>query len=236
MVYDIAGLRIEIKNRCAYTTEFCREYLSSDQTSKADVSVFVTDEQFYAEKAVSADFPDGYVENICLYRNICMQMPKFDRFLLHAAVLETDGEAYAFLGRSGAGKSTHTGLWLEHVKGAKILNGDKPIVHFDGEKFIAYGTPWMGKEGRGYNGKAPLKAFCFIEKARENCLTRIDVNGFTDRIFTQLLIPSDVQGASKTLALADELVKSVPAYVMQCDISKDAARVSYEGMTGKKLD
>ena len=67
-------------------------------------------------------------------------------------------------------------------------------------------------------------------------MTKLDVKGFTDRIFTQLLIPSDAQGATKTLALADELVKSVPAYVMQCDISKDAARISYEGMTGKKID
>ena len=144
MVYEIAGLRVEIKNRCRYTTEFCKEYLSEDQTSACDMVAEVTNEEFYEEKTASPEYSDGYIENICLYRKICLQMPKFDRFLLHAAVLTVDGDGYAFLGRSGAGKSTHTGLWLNHVAGAEILNGDKPILEKRSKEFIAYGTPWMG--------------------------------------------------------------------------------------------
>ena len=120
MIYEIAGLRIDIQNRLKFTEHFCKDYVSDDQATSADLTVAVTNEAFMEEKQQSPGFSDGYIENICLYREICLQMPSFDRFLLHACVLEYQGNAYAFLGRSGTGKSTHTGLWLEYLDGAQI--------------------------------------------------------------------------------------------------------------------
>ena len=105
MIYDIAGLRIAINNRCRFTEEFCKAYLSEDQASTYDIAVAVTNEEFYEEKNASEQpFSDGYIENICLYRNICRQLPVLERMLLHAAVLEHNGNGYAFLGKSGTGK------------------------------------------------------------------------------------------------------------------------------------
>ena len=51
----------------------------------------------------------------------------------------------------------------------------------------------------------------------------------------QLLLPTDEEGADKTLYLADKLVTKVPAWVMRCDISEEAAKTSFEGMTGKSF-
>ena len=69
------------------------------------------------------------IENICLYRSICMQMPLFGRILMHSSILEYEGKAYAFLGRSGTGKSTHTRLWRELFGDRAIMvNDDKPII------------------------------------------------------------------------------------------------------------
>lgn len=236
MIYEIAGLRINVENKCKYTDEFCKAYLSEDQSTPFDFSVRVSNEQFYAEKNISPQFSDGYIENICLYRNICEKMPTYNRFLLHTAVLTVNGEGYAFLGRSGAGKTTHTSLWLTHVKGAEILNGDKPIVEFDGQNFIAHGTPWMGKEGRGRKGKAPIKGLCFIEKAKENKIEKLSLEELTSRIFTQVLLPEGEEEAERTLALLDVFVQTVPAYVLYCDISKEAVQTSYRQLTGKKLE
>ena len=232
MIYEIADLRVHIKNRCAYTDKFCSAYLSKDQTSPCDIVAEVTREAFEEEKKASPGYSDGYIENICLYREICLQMPKFDRFLMHAAVLEFEGEGYAFLGRSGTGKSTHTGLWMKHL-GAVTINGDKPVIAYRDGAFIAYGTPWMGKEGRGCNASTPLKGLCFLEQAKKNELVRISAAEVVNRIFTQLLLPTDEEGADKTLYLADKLVTTVPAWVMKCDISEEAAKTSFEGMTGK---
>ena len=70
MVYDIANLRVQIDNRYEYTTRFCREYLSLDQTSPVDITSSVSSEEFAKEKEQSSKFSDGYIENICLYRSI----------------------------------------------------------------------------------------------------------------------------------------------------------------------
>lgn len=70
MIYELAGLRVNIKNRCRYTSEFCKEYLSADQLSPAAFEVEVTGEEFAEEKKQSEGFSDGYIENICLYRSI----------------------------------------------------------------------------------------------------------------------------------------------------------------------
>ena len=233
MIYEIAGLRVNIKNRCRFTTEFCKAYLSPDQESTFDVETEVTNEEFYAEKELSQGFSDGYIENICLYRKLCVQLPMRNRMLLHCAVLDYNGDAYAFLGRSGTGKSTHTGLWLKYVSGTDIVNGDKPILSFTDDFVFAHGTPWMGKEGLGRNVSAPLKALVFLEQAKENSIRKLSPAETSAKLFAQMLFPTDEENAAKTLELADEMINRVPAYLMKCDISEDAVRVCYEAVTGK---
>ncbi len=233
MIYEIAGLRISIKNRCKYTEIFCEKYLSEDQESPTDLEVAVTDEEFYAEKALSEGFSDGYIENICLYRAICRQLPTLNRMLLHAAVLEYEGNGYAFLGRSGTGKSTHTGLWLKRLKGARIVNGDKPILEYKKGEFIAYGTPWMGKEGLGCNASVPLKGLCFLEQAKENEVVKLTPAEAAARVFAQILIPEDADNAARTLELTDKLVTEIPCYLLKCTISEEAVQKSFEALTGK---
>ena len=233
MIYDIAGLRMDIQNRCKFTENFCRGYISLDQNSPADITASVTNEEFYAEKAQSEAFSDGYIENICLYRSICKQLPVLNRMLLHAAILEYDGAAYAFLGKSGTGKSTHTGLWFQYLKDAKIVNGDKPILKVTETEVIAYGTPWNGKEGLGRNTSAPLKGLCFLEQAKINSIQRLTPAQAATRIFTQILFPDDAKNAEKTLELTDILVSNVPCYLLKCDISEEAVRKSFEALTGK---
>ena len=235
MIYDLAGLRVNINNRCRYTSEFCKEYLSSDQASPADFTAEVTKDEFFAEKEVSPGFSDGYIENICLYRAICLKMPEYGRFLMHSAVLTFEGNAHAFLGRSGIGKSTHTALWTNNVKGAEILNGDKPILSYENGVFTVYGTPWNGKENRGRKGSAPLKSLCFIERGTENSIEKITPSQATDRIFTQLLLPTERIAAEKTLELADALVCGVPAYVLRCNMQLNAMETSFFALTGKKF-
>lgn len=234
MIYELAGLRVNIKNRCRYTGAFCAEYLSADQSSPAAFEVAVTNEEFYEEKKFSENFSDGYIENICLYRKICLQMPLYDRFLLHSAVLTFEGQAYAFLGKSGIGKSTHVALWTNHVRGAEVLNGDKPLVHKreDGT-FVVYGTPWNGKENLGRKGSAPLRALTYIERAEENTVERIDTARAADRLFSQILLPTETAAAEKTLELADSLVRGVPSYVLGCNMRIGAAETSFCALTGK---
>ena len=154
--------------------------------------------------------------------------------LLHAAILDYNGDGYAFLGRSGTGKSTHTGLWLKYLQGAKIVNGDKPILQEQNGEFIAYGTPWMGKEGLGENGKTVLKGLCFLEQAKENSVTRLTPAEAANRIFQQILFPEDEENATKTLELTDLLVTNTPCYLLKCTISEEAVALAYQALSGNE--
>lgn len=238
MIYDVADLRIGMENRFGWTDRFCEKWLSEDQSSPADFTVGVTSEALGRERQAAEErgerYSDGYIENICLYREICLRLPRYDRFLLHGAVVGCDGEGYAFLGRSGAGKTTHTGLWLKYFDGTRILNGDKPILSFSDGRMYAHGTPWMGKEGRGEKGKLPLKALCFVEQAKENSIVRLTAGQAAERIFTQLLLPTEEESAAKTLELTDKLVTLTDAWLLRCDVSREAAKISYDALTGKK--
>ena len=232
MIYDIAGLRIFIDNKHPYTDKFCKKYLSEDQESSFDLTANITQEEFLEEKNSSPKFSDGYIENICLYRSICRQIPLFNRFLLHAAVLDYQGKGYAFLGRSGTGKSTHTGLWLKHIREAKIVNGDKPILEYSNEQFIVHGTPWMGKEGLGEKSQTPLCGLCFLEQAKENSIQRLTPSEMSARLFTQILLPEEEESVVLTLDLIDKMIMQVPAFLLKCTISEEAVQMSYENLTG----
>lgn len=232
MIYEIAGLRVRLENKYPYTEKFCQRYLSLDQESEADIVASITDEDFLEEQKVSPNFSNGYIENICLYRSLCLQIPGLDRLLLHASVLDFNGNGYAFLGRSGTGKSTHTRLWLQYVQNVFVVNGDKPILQQTKEHFIAYGTPWQGKEGWGTKTQTPLRGLCFLEQAKTNSIKKLTPSETAARLFLQVLIPHEETAAVKTLELVDNLIFKTPAYLLSCDISQEAVKTSFEALTG----
>ena len=231
----IADLKIKINNRYEYVYRLCHDYLI-DKPDAIDLEVSATEEQIDQELCDSGiDLSRGYCEGVCIYRNICRELPrKFDAYLLHSALIEYKGKGYAFSAKSGTGKSTHTGLWLKHLDGVTIVNGDKPILECKEDTFIAYGTPWMGKEGYGENTSIPLKGLCFLEQAKENSITQLSPAEAASRIFSQILFPEDEANVSKTLELTDILVSKTPCYLLKCTISEEAVQKSYEALTGKE--
>lgn len=87
-------------------------------------------------------------------------------------------------------------------------------------EFIAYGTPYCGKENWGQNTSVPLHAVCFIERCEPgepDRLSRLEDDGeIIARIMNQILMPNDPVLAARQLGLLDRLVSSVPFYVLRC--------------------
>lgn len=230
----IADFTIEIDNKYDFVKKQCREYVVNDP--KSDLTVSCTYEEIDAERALTSEcgFSDGYLESVCLYRNICLRLPEYDAFVLHSAVIEVDNKAYAFAARSGTGKSTHINLWRKHLGDrVKVINGDKPILRCKGDLMVAYGTPWRGKEGWGENISAPLKALCFIERSEKNEIKKLDKAEAASRLMKQILMPTEAFGAVKTLELADKMLKSADTWLLSCNISEEAAEIAYEAMSGE---
>lgn len=187
------------------------------------------------EKIYFPELSDGRIENICILRNICRLLPEFDRFILHSAVIQYGDSGYVFLGKSGAGKTTHARLWQKYVRGAEILCGDKPIVGRENGIYYAYGTPWRGKENFGKKGKVRLKGLCFIEKASTNLAFSLSADEASERLYEQLLFFSEACVALKTAELAIGLLQTVPAFLLRCDKTRNAVVASFECMTGIKF-
>ena len=84
--------------------------------------------------------------------------------LLHASVTRYQGVANLFFGVSGTGKSTHSRLWHAFVPESDLMNDDNPIIRFEGERCIVYGSPWSGKTLCYRNVVAPVNALVRLEQ------------------------------------------------------------------------
>ncbi len=233
-LYRMADLTIDIQNEHDYTTRLCREYRTTgeeaiDLTARADPSEYEND------RKTLPNATEGYLEALSIYRSIAHQLLEHDGFILHASVIERKGRAYAFCARSGTGKTTHCKLWLDSFPDARIINGDKPLLRFvDGGLYI-YGTPWCGKEFYHVNTRAPLAGLCFIERAPDNSMARLSKAEAVTRLFPQLLMPTEEQAVTRLFELAGRMIDTIPAFVLKCNMEKEAALVSYAALSGNAV-
>jgi len=231
MICKFADLTVEIKNKYPYTERLCEKYLSS---GVPDIVIEVSEEEIAAARE-GGRFDDGYLEGICAYRKLCREIPAFDAFMLHAATFTIDEYAYGLCADSGTGKSTHVRL-LKKLLGDRmdIVNGDKPIIRFDGQgRPVAYGTPWCGKERWGKNRHAPLKGLVFLERSEVNRIERMTPGEAAKRIMHQLIRPEEPEMALKTMELADRMLNSCDLWLLGCNISEEAAILSSKTITGE---
>ena len=155
---------------------------------------------------------------------------------MHASVVSCGGEGYMFLGKSGAGKSTHSRLWLGNIPGSSLLNDDNPVVRVapDGSVTV-YGSPWSGKTPCYKNESVPLRAVVSITKAPRNAIRRVSVPEAYAAIYPSCSgFRADRAMADAQHAAIAAFCTGVPAYDLECLPDADAARTCYEG-TGNTL-
>lgn len=229
----IADLTAQLDNRYAFVEQQCRDYLASPE-AKADIVATATQAQIQAEMALDdTGKNEGYAESICLYRSIAGQLHAFDAFLMHGAVIGFEGKAYAFLAQSGTGKSTHIRLWRQYLRdGVLPVNGDKPILRRKDGGFLAYGTPWAGKEGWQRNLCLPLAGICLLARGEENDIRTLQPQDALSGLMRQIYLPPDPIGALATMDLIDCFANNVPIYALHCNMTEDAVKTSFEAMTG----
>lgn len=130
--------------------------------------------------------------------------------VLHACgVITAGGEGWLFVGRSGAGKSTMSGLW-EGRRGATILSDDRVILRPHGEAFRMYGTPWHGDAALSSPASAPLKRIFLLEHAGENRATPAGEAAAVENLLVNCFAPFyDAPGMRWTLAFIASLVNRV---------------------------
>ena len=228
----IAGLTVEI---CC-ESDFSRLFEPYTCSGQADISVGTSAAEITYEQGRFPALTARSAEFCLLYAKICDELPRFDAFMLHAAVLEYNGMAYAFCAKSGTGKSTHAELWCSLPdKGCRIINGDKPIIRITDGIPNAFGTPWNGKEGRGENISAPLAGIGFIVRDDIPSVRQTDKKEGLFRVLSASHRPKEHSLDDHFYQCVGQVAKTVPMYELKCNVSADAAKTAFEAMTGEML-
>ncbi len=147
-IYDIAGLKVRIRNNKGRTLKQSVKYLaeSQDENQHIDIDIDVTPERVEAARLEHPELNSDDWEYMLTGSDFYTWLIKYNGILLHSSCVVVDGVAYAFSADSGTGKSTHTQLWLKRFgKRAHMLNDDKPALRIIDGKPYACGTPWSGK-------------------------------------------------------------------------------------------
>lgn len=232
-VIRIADLNIGLEEPIGtWLEKYYRPYLAPEGC-QVDFSVRVTMDELYAEQAASGERFMPSLQWSCMHRHICERLPEYDAFMLHAAVVAVDGHAYAFSAKSGTGKSTHLMLWRKLLGDRMtVINGDKPILRYLDGRLYVYGTPWAGKENLQTNTRAELSGLCFLERGSENRIEPLAPEAAALRVMHQVYRQKDPKMLSKQLDMIDDMLHRVPLWLLHCDISDQAAALSYQTMHG----
>ncbi|OUP49446.1 hypothetical protein [Lachnoclostridium sp. An181] len=160
---------------------------------------------------------------------------RYGGFVLHASAVVVDGEAYLFSADSGTGKSTHTKLWQSYFGEDKavIINDDKPAIRIEKGGCMVYGTPFSGKTDENRNQKAVLRGICMLERGEENQIRAISPKEALPLLMRQTLLPVHEDVVDELFSMLDAVLKKVPIYRMECNISEEAAVMAYKTM-GRK--
>lgn len=227
----VAEITVEVHSLYTDVKEMCREYLCED---KPDVVIVMTEEDIGNERK---RYPDGekmaagYIETLAVYRKLAEAALDHEILLIHGSAVAVDGKGYLFLAPSGTGKSTHTRLWREYFGDrAEMINDDKPLLRLEENQILVCGTPWNGKHGLGTNKNVPLQGLCILRRGKVNKIQRVSAKEAYADVLRQIYRPlADREKMEKTMELMDEILR-LPLYYMECTISAEAAKMSYEKM------
>ena len=229
--YKIADVVFEFNSKNANAEKLLKDYLYTGNDG-VEFSYTPTTEDILKEKFGSYDYPEWYLESLSAFRKLCeFILDNRDGIIFHASAISIDGKAYLFTAPSGTGKSTHARLLREKLGDrAFMINDDKPIVRrIDGE-FYAYGTPWNGKHRLSTNCKVKIDGICKLHRAKTNGIEKADSRDMVITVLNQTLRFPDKDRTEKLLSFIDGLISSVKIYSRGCNMEKDAADVSYNGM------
>lgn len=223
-----AGLVVETEVRYDLLRSRAEPYLY-DGTHKADITIKLSDRFFDDRGREHPNLTPAECEYLWTASYYYSELTRFDGLMLHASAVEYQNKAYLFSARSGTGKSTHTHLWLKYLKGARIINDDKPALRLVNGTFFAFGTPWSGKTDESVNTGVPFGGIALLSRG-ENKIERCAPLTALSSILDQTVRPIEKPLMTQMLSTLDRLLREVPVYRFSCDVSEEAVRTAVQGM------
>lgn len=155
-----------------------------------------------------------------------------DTLLIHASLVRNNGYGYAFIAKSGTGKSTQVSMWLRYIPGSDLMNDDNPIVRIiDGQAYI-YGGPWSGKTPCYRNVKARLGAITRIDRATENSIEKLSpIEAFASVLPSCSSMKWDVPIYHRICDTISKIIETTGIYILHCLPNEEAAQICYKALS-----
>ena len=228
MLYQIADLIADVPGEDGLARR-CADYLYSGDRG---ADIIIRTDLYRLGK-----YPGNASRELIAYMEAAFQfytkLLDHDGFYIHASAVIKDGKAYLFSGQCGAGKSTHTRLWISTFGGdTRVINDDKPALRLVDGVWYAYGTPWCGKDDININEKAPVAGLCFLKQASKNEIRRLSTKEALFRILSQTIFRFEQADRADALTkLVEDFLTKIPVYELENLPVSDAAKLSYETMS-----
>ena len=146
--------------------------------------------------------------------------------LIHASLVRHKGKGYAFIAKSGKGKSTQVSMWLRHIPECDLMNDDNPIVRIiDGTPYI-YGSPWSGKTPCYRDVKAPLGAITRIDRAKTNSIDQLSpIEAFASVLPSCSSMKWDEEIFNHVCNTVTKIIETTGIYTLHCLPDKESAEI-----------
>ena len=198
------------------------------------ISVVECNEQFNQNTLwlLNTNYTRMALDNAMMLCYTCAGALRHDTLLIHSSVVVHGGIAYLFLGKSGTGKSTHTGLWLQHIPHTHRLNDDNPVIKIENNEVVVYGSPWSGKTACYLDERYPVGAFVRLWQAPHNKINHLKAAmSFASLLPTVSILPcSAAVGVGVRKALT-QVVEQSSVYRLECLPDEAAAQLSFKTIT-----
>ena len=156
--------------------------------------------------------------------------------LMHASLVRQDDFGYAFIAKSGTGKSTQVSNWLKVIPGCDLMNDDNPIIRIIDENVFIYGSPWSGKTPCYRKVKARLGAITRIERDSSNWVEELNpVKAFASVLPSCSTMKWDSRIFNAVCDSVTKLVESIGIYTLHCLPNEESASVCYKSISKKNV-
>lgn len=233
-VYKIAGLKVEYEPKYDMLKQRSEKYLCGE---KADYHIGIKEGAVEERLALlNGDATLDAIEYLLMGSAFHLLLLEHEGVFLHSSTVVVDGKAYSFSAPCQTGKSTHTSLWLKKFGDrAFIINDDKAIFRKIDGQYKVFGSPFCGKYDINVDTSAELGGICFIEQAKENSIEKIDSKQALPLFISQTVRPQSAERMILLCDALDDLFKEIPIYKLKCNISLEAAELSYQTMSKGKI-
>lgn len=223
----IADIVLEINAFNETTKEYCKKFLTDEE---AKYIITMSKEDLINEATNSSDGKVYVNEEIsALYRKIADLFVEENIVVFHGSSFMVDNQGYIITARSGVGKSTHSRLLKELLgEDFEYINDDKPLIKVS-DNITIYSSPWNGKERRGNNISAPLKAVLFLSRSEKpNYKKIINKEEAYIKLLSQIYLPKEKAKREKALNLVDLILKYADFYEINVNKEIESAKMTYE--------